>query len=115
MALTPRALARRTTRRRGIGLAVLIAGFLTSMFGTMAAAITEAVHPALVVMFGFGLLIVGGVIFAFAEPDPPTSVSPPAVPATVRVMCPNCGATPTTVDRDGVAVCDYCGTRFVVP
>lgn len=49
---------------------------------------------------------------------PPPPIQRPMVPAgqqgPVALDCPNCGGPPTNVDRFGIAVCAYCGTRFLV-
>jgi len=49
---------------------------------------------------------------------PPPPVQQPMVPAgmvgPIPLNCPNCGAPPYVVDRFGVAVCNHCGTRFLV-
>jgi hypothetical protein len=49
---------------------------------------------------------------------PPPPIQQPMVPAgqqgPVAVDCPNCGGPPTNVDRFGIAICSYCGTRFLV-
>jgi hypothetical protein len=49
---------------------------------------------------------------------PPPPIQRPMVPAgtqgPVALDCPNCGAPPQSVDRFGVAMCTYCGTRFIV-
>ena len=48
---------------------------------------------------------------------PPPPIQQPMVPAgtqgAVELACPNCGAAPRTIDRFGVATCDYCDTRFL--
>jgi hypothetical protein len=49
---------------------------------------------------------------------PPPPIQQPMVPAgqqgPVTLDCPNCGGPPSNVDRFGIAVCSYCGTRFLV-
>jgi hypothetical protein len=49
---------------------------------------------------------------------PPPPIQQPMVPAgqqgPVALDCPNCGGPPSNVDRFGIAVCSYCGTRFLV-
>jgi hypothetical protein len=48
----------------------------------------------------------------------PPPIQQPMVPAgqqgPVSLDCPNCGGAPSNVDRFGIAVCSYCGTRFLV-
>ena len=97
-------------------MAFIVAGFLTFMFGTTAAAVTGIVHPILVAMLGFGVIVVGGVVLAWSDmtsvPTDATVSRPAGTP--VAVTCPNCGAAPRSVDRDGIGFCDYCGTRFLL-
>lgn len=49
---------------------------------------------------------------------PPPPIQQRMVPAgqqgPVTLDCPNCGGPPSNVDRFGIAVCSYCGTRFLV-
>jgi hypothetical protein len=49
---------------------------------------------------------------------PPPPIQQPMVPAgqqgPITLDCPNCGGPPSNVDRFGIAVCSYCGTRFLV-
>jgi uncharacterized RDD family membrane protein YckC len=49
---------------------------------------------------------------------PPPPIQQRMVPAgqqgPVSLDCPNCGGPPSNVDRFGIAVCSYCGTRFLV-
>ena len=109
-----------------VGFALIFTGFFVFMFGTLAAALTEIVHPALVAGLGFILMASGGAAMAIMDsgeerpvPAPPAVQSPPAagpqVPrGSIEIPCPNCGAPPQNVDRFGVATCTYCGTRFLV-
>jgi len=84
-------------------------GFLVFMLGTTVAAITGVVHPALVALAGFALLIVGGFVFAWKD-EPPRRAERRPVP----LVCPNCGGAPGLLPESGAATCDYCGTRFLV-
>jgi hypothetical protein len=49
---------------------------------------------------------------------PPPPIQQRMVPAgqqgPVTLDCPNCGGPPSNVDRFGIAVCSYCGTRYLV-
>lgn len=49
---------------------------------------------------------------------PPPPIQQRMVPAgqqgPVAVDCPNCGGPPANVDRFGIAICSYCGTRYLV-
>jgi len=111
------ATSRRAKTRTAAGMAVVFAGFFVFMFGTVAAAVTRVVHPVLAAMLGFMLTIVGGVVFAFASPESASALSPaPAIKplAVVEVKCPNCGASLRTIDRDGVATCDYCESQVLL-
>ncbi len=111
------ATSRRAKVRTAAGMAVVFAGFFVFMFGTVAAAVTGIVHPVLAAMLGFILMMVGGVVFAFASPEPASAVGPaPAIkaPAVLEVRCPNCGANLRTIDRDGVATCEYCESQVLL-
>ncbi len=111
------ATSRRPKARTAAGMAVVFAGFFVFMFGTVAAAVTGIVHPVLAAMLGFILMIVGGLVFAFASPDPASSLSPAAAikpPGVLEVKCPNCGASLRTIDRDGVATCEYCESQVLL-
>ena len=97
-------------RRERIGLLVVMLGFLVFMIGTTVAAVTGIVHPALVALVGFALLIVGGFVFAWQDEVPRrTPGSPP-----ILLRCPNCGGAPRGLPESGAVTCDYCGTRFLV-
>jgi hypothetical protein len=74
---------------------------------------------------GFFLIVLAVVIFVAVSGSasrrvipPPPPIQQPMVPAgqqgPMELACPNCGAAPRTVDRFGVATCDYCNTRFLV-
>ncbi|MGQ0796620.1 MAG: hypothetical protein ACT4OI_01955 [Methanobacteriota archaeon] len=93
------------------------------------------IGAGLVVPFGTGFSVIlpavcGAVIFVVVlvvvalssgmqrrTLPPPPPIQQPMVPAgtqgAVELACPNCGAAPRTVDRFGVATCDYCDTRFL--
>jgi len=96
-------------RSAAIGLAVLVLGFLMFIAGTPAAAITGVVHPVLVALLGFALLIVGGLAFVWDE-EPVRRADGRPTP----LVCPSCGGTPRTLPASGRVTCDYCGTWFVV-
>ncbi len=108
------ATARRTKVRTVAGMAVVFAGFFVFMFGTVAAAVTGIVHPVLMAMLGFGLIIAGGVTFAFASPEPASASPAIKAPAVLEAKCPNCGASLHRVDRDGVATCEYCESQVLL-
>lgn len=95
--------------RERIGLAVVLLGFLVFMFGTVAAAVTGIVHPVLVALLGFALLIVGGFVFAWQDEPPRRAQGPPR-----PLVCPSCGGTPRLLPESGAVTCEYCGTRFIV-
>lgn len=68
------------------------------------------------------IIVVAILAFAMSTPrrkiPPPPPIQQPMVPAgqqgPVALDCPNCGGPPTNVDRFGIAICSYCGTRFLV-
>lgn len=94
------------------------------IFGTLMASLGFGMSLSLVGPFcavaviGIVLLVValsGGMQRRVLPPPPP--IQQPMVPAGTRppveLACPNCGAPPKSVDRFGVATCDYCDTRFL--
>ena len=99
------------------GYVILIAGFLVFFIGTPVAAVTGTVHPVIPPLLGFALISVGAVTLVVDDtipPDPPRYARyAPGRP--VRVACPNCGASLRWRDYKGMARCDYCQTRFLVP
>ncbi len=120
-----RPVGRRHNPANVAGMALIFTGFFVFMFGTVAAAVTEIVHPVLMAILGFGLMFGGGAVFAMAEsgekpsvPPPPAIQRPPgSTPSpqgAIEIPCPNCGAPPQSIDRFGVATCPYCATRYIV-
>lgn len=120
-----RPLGRRHNPANVAGMALIFTGFFVFMFGTLAAAVTEIVHPVLMAILGFGLMFGGGIVFAMADSGekssvpPPPAIQPPAgsTPSprgAIEIPCPNCGAPPQGIDRFGVATCPYCATRYLV-
>lgn len=95
-------------------MGLIAVGFLTFMVGTVAAAITEVVHPALVALAGFGIITTGGFLLSFTEPGASGSTGTTARLSVSKIACPNCGGAPSSVDDQGKVTCDYCGTRFIL-
>ena len=65
-------------------IALIFTGFFVFMFGTLAAALTGIVHPALVAGLGFVIMASGGAVMAMVDsgqerpvPAPPAVQSPP--------------------------------------
>lgn len=83
--------------------------FLGSMIGVMCI-------PVLV----FVVILIFAIVSASRRRTipPPPPIQQPMVPAgqqgPVALDCPNCGGPPSNVDRFGIAICAYCGTRFLV-
>lgn len=70
-----------------------------------------------VIIIVFALVALGAGTSRRRIPPPPPiqqPMVPAGTPATVELMCPNCGAPPRNVDRFGIATCDYCDTRYMV-
>jgi len=95
----------------------MAAGFLVFMVGTPTAAVFGYVHPIVPPLVGFALLAIGAIVFVYD--DTPT----PKVPAyasqqghrPVRLQCPSCGAALRSQDAKGIASCEYCRSRILVP
>jgi len=104
-----------------LGVLLLVVGFLAFALGGIA--FPFGGFPAGLVC-GFPLFILGMILLATSSATarrtlpPPPPIQQPMVPAGIQgaqeLACPNCGAAPRTVDRFGIATCDYCGTRFLV-
>jgi len=71
-----------------------------------------------ILVFGIAFAVLGfsrGLQTRHLPPPPP--IQQPMIPLgnarPAELACPNCGAPPKSVDRFGIAICDYCETRFL--
>ena len=109
-----------------IGFALIAIGFIVFIVGSPIAAVAGGfAEPIIIAMLGFGIIIAGGILVGVEGmthrkplPPPPPIQRPPTAPGgegrPLELACPNCGAAPRSIDRFGVATCEYCGTRFLV-
>jgi len=99
------------------GSVLLFFGFLAFVFGSLVEGPGAAIAGFVLVLIGIALLAFAGTKGRRTIPPPPP-IQPPAgqrAPGgAAELACPNCGAPPGQVDRFGIALCGYCGTRFLV-
>lgn len=115
---------------RNVAGIVLLVAFMAVWFVIAIGILTSALSfgaPSFFVVAVCGMILFGVVFLLVAllsgtarrrALPPPPPIQQPMVPASaagpVELMCPNCGAAPRSVDRFGIATCDYCDTRFLV-
>lgn len=103
-----------------VGVFVLLAVLMFGLLGFGGGSFITVFAPfcfVFLVLIVVAVLLATGALRRTSLPPPPP-IQQPMVPAgtqgPIALSCPNCGAPPVNVDRFGVAMCTYCGTRFIV-
>lgn len=104
-------------RRAALGYALIAVGFGMFMAGPLVllAMGVGGVTIVLPAVLGFVVIAGGGLLLAVGS-EVPRARATRADGGVRKIGCPNCGASPSSApDENGVATCDYCHTRFLMP
>ncbi|HEV8595189.1 MAG TPA: hypothetical protein VGR51_06635 [Thermoplasmata archaeon] len=104
-------------RRAALGYALIAIGFGMFMAGPIVLLALGVDSPAIVLpaILGFFVIAAGGILLTTSSEVPRARVAS-SDGGVRKIGCPNCGASPTAAPgEDGILVCDYCHTRFLMP
>jgi len=126
--------AAEVSSRAALGIIIAVMALPMFMTGGMLALFLGMEYATTSFFIGIVFLILGIVAFAVARraPLPPPRVSVEfsqavavslprsspnaAIPeATVKVECPSCGASPSSLGIGQLTHCEYCGAAYLVP